>query len=83
MARSNPPTSVNPFLLAADASPALLPLLRSQPSLATVQDASGYSLLHALVSYNHLELLKRVLSRIITTTADPMQDHYRGIPPPT
>lgn len=56
---SNP----NPFLLAADASPALLPLLNSNPTLATKQDEHGYSLLHALTSYNHLDLL-----RAITTT---------------
>ncbi|MCJ1443473.1 MAG: hypothetical protein MMC23_003971 [Stictis urceolatum] len=50
----------NPFLLAADASPALLPLLQANPSLASSQDASGYSLLHALTSYNHLDLLKSI-----------------------
>ena len=50
----------NPFLLAADASPNLLPLLQSNPSLATSQDEHGYSLLHALTSYNHLDLLKTI-----------------------
>ncbi|MCJ1329249.1 hypothetical protein MMC10_005928 [Thelotrema lepadinum] len=53
---SNPVS--NPFLLAADASPQLLPLLRSNPSLASSQDAHGYSLLHALTSYNHIDLLR-------------------------
>ncbi|MCJ1376500.1 hypothetical protein MMC20_007743 [Loxospora ochrophaea] len=48
----------NPFLLAADDNPSLLPLLRSNPSLASSQDAHGYSLIHAAVSYNHLDLLR-------------------------
>ncbi|KAI4091401.1 MAG: hypothetical protein LQ344_004093 [Seirophora lacunosa] len=47
----------NPFILASDASPHLLPLLRSNPSLATTQDPTGYSLLHALSSYSHPTLL--------------------------
>lgn len=48
----------NPFLLAADNSPGLLPLLRSNISLASKQDQHGYSLLHAAASYNHIELLR-------------------------
>ncbi|KAI1747407.1 hypothetical protein F4782DRAFT_424473 [Xylaria castorea] len=52
----------NPFLLAADNSPALLPLLRENPALASQQDEHGYSLLHAAASYNHLDLL-RTLAR--------------------
>ncbi|KJZ73261.1 hypothetical protein HIM_07265 [Hirsutella minnesotensis 3608] len=52
----------NPFLLAADNSPTLLPLLRETPAIASQQDEHGYSLLHAAASYNHLELL-RVLVR--------------------
>jgi uncharacterized protein len=51
-------TQQNPFLLAAENSPALLPLLRSKPSLASQQDQYGYSLLHAASSYGHLELLR-------------------------
>jgi len=51
----------NPFLLAADNSPDLLPLLRSNPSLASRQDEHGYSLLHAAASYNHLDLLRTVV----------------------
>ncbi|KAF4631131.1 hypothetical protein G7Y89_g7001 [Cudoniella acicularis] len=47
----------NPLLLAADNSPELLPLLRSNPSLASAQDEHGYSLMHAASSYNRLELL--------------------------
>ncbi|UNI19207.1 hypothetical protein JDV02_005407 [Purpureocillium takamizusanense] len=47
----------NPFLLAADNSPALLPLLRANRSLASAQDDHGYSLVHAAASYNHLDLL--------------------------
>ena len=52
----------NPFLLAADNSPALLPLLRSNTSLASAQDAHGYSLLHAAASYNHLDLLRALIT---------------------
>ena len=52
----------NPYLLAADNNPALLPLLRENPALAASQDEHGYSLVHAAASYNHLELL-RVLIR--------------------
>jgi uncharacterized protein len=52
----------NPFLLAADASAALLPLLRNDRSLITAQDSSGYSILHALVSYSHLSLLRQIVA---------------------
>jgi len=48
----------NPLTLAADNNPKLLPLLRSNPSLAATQDEHGYSLVHAAASYNHLDLLK-------------------------
>ncbi|KAI1115313.1 hypothetical protein F5Y14DRAFT_132675 [Nemania sp. NC0429] len=51
----------NPFLLAADNSPALLPLLRENPALAGQQDEHGYSLLHAAASYNHLDLLRALV----------------------
>jgi uncharacterized protein len=51
-------TQSNPFLLAADNSPELLPLLRRRHSLASAQDDHGYSLLHAAASYNHLDLLR-------------------------
>lgn len=51
----------NPYLLAADNSPDLLPLLRSQPSLASAQDEHGYSLVHAAASYNHLDLLRTLV----------------------
>ncbi|KFA63932.1 hypothetical protein S40285_03780 [Stachybotrys chlorohalonatus IBT 40285] len=51
----------NPFLLAADDSPALLPLLREKPSLASAQDDHGYSLIHAAASYNHLNLLRALV----------------------
>ncbi|KAI1655162.1 ankyrin repeat-containing protein [Daldinia decipiens] len=53
--------SANPFLLAADNSPALLPLLRENPNLASEQDAHGYSLIHAAASYNHLDLLRSLV----------------------
>ncbi|KAF3067056.1 hypothetical protein GL218_08897 [Daldinia childiae] len=53
--------SANPFLLAADNSPALLPLLRENPNLASEQDSHGYSLVHAAASYNHLDLLRTLI----------------------
>ncbi|TPX11593.1 uncharacterized protein E0L32_007804 [Thyridium curvatum] len=52
----------NPFLLAADNPAALLPLLREQPQLASQQDEHGYSLVHAAASYNHLDLLRALVS---------------------
>ncbi|KAM4066985.1 ankyrin repeats (many copies) domain-containing protein [Hirsutella rhossiliensis] len=51
----------NPFLLAADNSPELLPLLRDNPALASAQDEHGYSLVHAAASYNHLDLLRALV----------------------
>ena len=51
----------NPLILAAENSPKLLPLLRSHPSLASLQDKHGYSLLHAAASYNHLDLLRALV----------------------
>ncbi|KKA28799.1 hypothetical protein TD95_002855 [Thielaviopsis punctulata] len=53
--------SQNPFLLAADNHPDLLPLLRANPSLASGQDEYGYSLVHAATSYNHLDLLRALI----------------------
>ncbi|KFX92064.1 hypothetical protein V490_05584 [Pseudogymnoascus sp. VKM F-3557] len=52
----------NPFLLAADNAPELLPLLRANPGLASSQDDHGYSLIHAAVSYNHLDLLRTLVN---------------------
>lgn len=54
--------SSNIWLLAADNSPQLLALLRSDPSLASEQDAHGYSLMHAAASYNHLDLLRQLVN---------------------
>ncbi|KAL5585089.1 hypothetical protein FOVSG1_014478 [Fusarium oxysporum f. sp. vasinfectum] len=51
----------NPFLLAADNNPTLLPLLRENPALASSQDEHGYSLVHAAASYNHLDLLRALV----------------------
>ncbi|KAL8900729.1 MAG: hypothetical protein Q9207_005554 [Kuettlingeria erythrocarpa] len=51
-------TTPNIFILASDNSPQLLPLLRSNPSIASSQDSHGYSLLHAAASYNHHDLLR-------------------------
>ena len=53
--------STNPYLLAADNSPALLPLLQENPGLASQQDEHGYSLIHAAASYNHLDLLRKLV----------------------
>ena len=58
----------NPFLLAADNSPQLLELLRSDASLASSQDAHGYSLMHAAASYNHIDLLRTLVNEF---KADP------------
>lgn len=52
----------NPFLLAADNPTALLALLRESPSLASQQDDHGYSLIHAAASYNHLDLLRALVT---------------------
>lgn len=57
-------SNANPFLLAADNSPALLPLLRENPSLASSQDEHGYSLVHAAASYNHLDLLRTLVREL-------------------
>lgn len=54
----------NPFLLAADNSPDLLPLLRQNPALASSQDDHGYSLVHAAASYNHLDLLQTLVNEL-------------------
>jgi hypothetical protein len=51
----------NQYLLAADNHPDLLPLLRSEPSLASAQDEHGYSLVHAAASYGHLDLLRDLI----------------------
>ena len=51
----------NIFTLAADDSPQLLLILRSNVSLASSQDNHGYSLLHAAASYNHLDLLRKLV----------------------
>lgn len=52
----------NPFLLAADNDPRLLPLLRANLSLASSQDEHGYSVMHAAASYNHLDLLRTLVN---------------------
>ncbi|KAJ5576477.1 hypothetical protein N7535_003403 [Penicillium sp. DV-2018c] len=51
----------NPYLLACDNPAALLDLLRSNPSIASSQDESGYSLLHAAASYGHVDLLRALV----------------------
>lgn len=56
---------MNPLLLAAntpDPDARLLPLLRSNPELASQQDGHGYSLMHAAASYNHIELLRSLVN---------------------
>jgi ankyrin repeat protein len=52
----------NPFLLAAENSSNLLPLLRSNTSVASKQDEHGYSLLHAAASYHHIDLLRSLVN---------------------
>lgn len=54
----------NPFLLAADNNPSLLPLLRGDPEIAKSQDEHGYSLVHAAASYNHLDLLRVLITEL-------------------
>ena len=54
-------TEPNLYLLAAENSPSLLPLLQSRPELASSQDSTGYSLLHAAASYNFLDLLRALV----------------------
>ncbi|KAJ6048827.1 uncharacterized protein N7446_011510 [Penicillium canescens] len=51
----------NPYLLACDNPAALLELLRANPSIASCQDESGYSLLHASSSYGHVDLLRALV----------------------
>ena len=53
--------NTNPLTLAADNNPKLLPLLRSNPPLALVQDDHGYSVMHAAASYNHMDLLRTLV----------------------
>ncbi|CCU79028.1 unnamed protein product [Blumeria hordei] len=53
--------SPNLFLLAADNPSELITNLRKAPSLASIQDEHGYSLLHAAASYNHSDLLRRLV----------------------
>jgi hypothetical protein len=59
-----PSTQSNLFLLAADNSLNLLPLLRANPSLASAQDEHGYSILHAAASYSHLDLLRTLVHEL-------------------
>lgn len=54
----------NPYLLAADNHPDLLPLLRENPELASSQDEHGYSLIHAAASYGHLDLLRTLVREL-------------------
>jgi uncharacterized protein len=54
----------NMYLLAADNDQKLLPLLRENPSLASQQDEHGYSLIHAAASYNHLDLLRALVTEL-------------------
>ncbi|KAJ5684693.1 uncharacterized protein N7477_001038 [Penicillium maclennaniae] len=54
-------TQPNPYLLACDNPSALLELLSANPSIASCQDESGYSLLHAAASYGHTDLLRALV----------------------
>lgn len=55
--------SPNVLLLAADDPSRLLQVLQESPSLASSQDENGYSLLHAAASYNHLDLLRTLVTK--------------------
>jgi len=55
-------TAVNTWLLAADKPNELLQYLRANPSKASEQDDTGYSLVHAAASYNHLDLLRALVN---------------------
>lgn len=61
-------TSPNLFILAADNSPSLLLLLRSNNALASLQDNHGYSLLHAAASYNHNSLMRTLVNEFHVDT---------------
>ncbi|KAJ5872383.1 uncharacterized protein N7529_004736 [Penicillium soppii] len=52
----------NPYIMACDKPEALIELLRSNPSIASTQDESGYSLLHAAASYGHTDLLRALVN---------------------
>ena len=58
----SPMAQRNPLILAADNNPNLLPLLRANTSLASIQDEHGYSVLHAAASYNHPDLLRTLVN---------------------
>ncbi|KAH0537643.1 hypothetical protein FGG08_005594 [Glutinoglossum americanum] len=58
MAQKQPP---NPFLLAADNPAQLVAFLHANPTVASAQDWTGYSLLHAASSYNHPTLLRALV----------------------
>lgn len=53
--------AANPYILAADHPEALITLLREDPSIATEQDEYGYSLVHAAASYNHIDLMRKLV----------------------
>lgn len=53
--------AANPYILAADHPEALITLLQEDPSLATEQDEYGYSLVHAAASYNHIDLMRKLV----------------------
>ena len=55
----------NVLILAAENSLQLLPILRSNPSLASTQDDHGYSVVHAAASYNHLDLLRALVKEFL------------------
>ncbi|EFX00613.1 ankyrin repeat protein [Grosmannia clavigera kw1407] len=54
----------NPYIMAAENSPDLLPLLRERSEIASGQDEHGYSLIHAAASYNHLHLLRTLVHEL-------------------
>jgi hypothetical protein len=54
-------STVNTWLLAADKPSELLQYLQANPGKASEQDDTGYSLVHAAASYNHLDLLRALV----------------------
>ncbi|KAI9761387.1 MAG: hypothetical protein M4579_001037 [Chaenotheca gracillima] len=66
--------SNNIWILAADNDVGrLVPILRADPALASSQDFSGYSLVHAAASYGHVPLLRQLVNEFHVDVN--IQDH--------
>ena len=67
------PVTIDRLLnLVPDRPDTVLQHLSSQPDLASAQDLSGYSLLHAAASYGHLDLVRKLITdyRVDVNIAD-------------